>query len=299
MRRATWESSAGALAALLNGAANTQLAMYDLFTITTPAGLTLRYTSAETSLTVNGVTYTAGPIIRRSRTRLTVGIEVDTLDLNIAADASVTVNGVPIIQFIAGNGLNGARVLLERAFSPGPGQAITGTLPLFSGRVSDTPAITRAEARVTVKSDSEILNVKLPRNIYQAPCLNTLFDSACGLVRASWTASGTAQSATDAQRLYFTHALAAAAGMYDLGVCTFTSGGNAGVSRTVRSYQTVAGSGVNRITLMSPLPVAVANGDAFTIYAGCDKKQSTCSGKFSNLARFRGTPYIPTAESIV
>jgi hypothetical protein len=42
----------------------------------------------------------------------------------------------------------------------------------------------------------------------------------------------------------------------------------------------------------------VASGATFTVRAGCDKTQGTCTTKFSNLARFRGMPYIPVAETV-
>lgn len=299
MRRAKWESSGGALAALLNGGGNRQLVMADLYTITTPGGLTLRYTNAQRAVTVNGTTWSTGPIVTRSRTRLSVGLEVDTLDLQLAADASVTVGGLPLLQFIARRGFDDARLVLDRSFAPDVGAAVTGTLELFAGRITAPRNITRIECRLSVNSDTELLDVKVPRNVYQPPCMNTLYDAACGVSRAAHTASSTAQSATNATRIYFTHNLAAAAGTYDLGVVEFTSGANAGIARTVRSYETVVGSGVNRITLMSPLPAAVAIGDAYTIRKGCDRQQSTCNSKFSNLARFRGTPYVPTPESIL
>ncbi len=298
MRRPSWESSPGALTALLNGAQNSQLVMADLYTITTFGGLVLRYSGKPYPVTVNGVTWALGPLLSRSRTRLKVGIEVDTLDVTLNADPSVLVNGVPIIQFIARRGLDDARLLLERAFMPGPGEAVTGTLALFEGRISQARDVSRLEARLAVKSDLEVLDIKVPRNVYQPPCMNTVYDPACGLSRAANTVTGTAASGTDASRVYFAHSLAAAAGAYDLGVVTFTTGANAGISRTVRAYQTIAGSGANRITVMSPWPSAVAVGDAYTITKGCARTQAACSA-FSNLSRFRGTPYVPTPESLL
>lgn len=299
MRRPSWESSTGALASLLNGSGNRQLYMVDVYTITTAGGLTLRYTNAQLPVTVNGNTYTTGPLIRRGRTRLYVGVEVDTLDLSLSASSAVTVSGTPLLQFVARRGFDDARLTLERVFAPSPTDAFVGMLPLFTGRIAIVSNVTRSECRLTVNSDTELLDVKVPRNVYQPPCMNTLYDSACGIVRASHTTTSTAQSVTDASRTYFTHNLGAAAATYDLGVVTFTSGANAGISRTVRKYETVAGTGVNRITLMGPLPAAVAIGDAYSISKGCDRQQSTCNTKFSNLARFRGTPYVPTPESIL
>ena len=292
MRRASYESSAGALAALLNGANNTQLAMVDLFTFTTPGGLTLRYTGADQSITINGITWSAGPLIQRSRTKLSVGIEVDTLDITLNADTSVTVSGTPIMQFLAKGGFDGARLMLERAFAAAPGSAIVGLLPLFSGRVSSIGGLTRLEARLTITSDAELLDVKLPRNIYQAACLNTLYDSSCGLARASFTSTATCNDSAATRSQFTVAGLAQAAGFFDLGVVTFTSGANNGISRTVRTYTT------GLVKTIAPFPAAPANGDTFTVSAGCDKLQSSCSAKFSNIARFRGTPYIPTPESV-
>jgi uncharacterized phage protein (TIGR02218 family) len=290
VRTAKWESGAGALAALLNGTANNQLVIEDLFTITTAGGLTLRYSNRPLP-PVAGITYTVGPQISRTRTRMTVGIEVDELQIMLEADSSILVSGTPLMQFIARGGLDNARLVLDRGYAPAPGSAIVGTLEAFSGRISPE-SVTGLTAKLKVRSDAELLTMAVPRNVYQAGCLNTLYDAACGVNRATFTAGGSATSATDTTRRIFSHALAAAAGTYDLGVVTFTSGPNTGISRTVRTH---TGS---QLTLMSPVPTAVAPGDSFSIVAGCDKRQTTCTTRFSNLARFRGMPFIPTPESI-
>ncbi|MCU0624551.1 MAG: phage BR0599 family protein, partial [Gemmatimonadaceae bacterium] len=81
---------------------------------------------------------------------------------------------------------------------------------------------------------------------------------------------------------------------FDLGIVRFTSGALSGVSRVVRSH--VQSGGVLR--LVAPLPAAPAPGDGIAVTPGCDKRQATCSSKFSNLARFRGYPYIPVPETL-
>jgi len=50
------------------------------------------------------------------------------------------------------------------------------------------------------------------------------------------------------------------------------------------------------LTLSRPLLNIPIAGDTYTLYAGCDKLQATCSGKFNNLVHFRGFPYIPASE---
>lgn len=456
MRSPSWESSAGALATFLNS--TTQCFMADLFTITLSGGAVLRYTSCDVPVTVNGNTFAVGPVIKRGKTKLTVGISVDTLELSLSADSTVTVNSVPLLQFIASGGLDGAAVLLERAFAATPPNAAPrrnlltntdalsswstyvegtgavsfdvvpdaiygnvlrvtktagatsdrvgknfgmsglggssfiassyarvnvagtsayafyvdaqkspsglvtsavvasgaigafqrysgvgsgllagggnfyfllsgpvgssvdyampqienaaaltdyqpvgatynaatpwiGTVGLFSGRVGPSKS-SRYEAALTVNSDSELLNVMVPRNVYQPGCSNTLFDAACGLVKASFASSATASSATDATQRIFSSGLSQASGYFSQGWAVGVIGPNAGVGRTIKDFT----GGV--ITTIQPWPSPVAAGNTFTVYPGCDKSQATCSAKFSNLAKFRGQPYVPAPETI-
>jgi uncharacterized phage protein (TIGR02218 family) len=130
--------------------------------------------------------------------------------------------------------------------------------------------------------------------LYQAGCINTLFDTSCGLNAAAFATSGTVAMASAASG--FSTTLAQATGYFDLGVVTFTNGTNSGLSRTVKAY---AKGAPGTVSLTSPFPVVPAPGDAFTITAGCDKQQSTCSGKFGNLINFRGFPYVPENSTAV
>lgn len=291
MRAPSWESSVGALSAFFNS--SVQCFMADLYTFTLAGGGVLRYASADVGAIVNGVSFPLGPIITRGKTKLTVGISVDTLGLTIDANSAVQVNGAPILQFIAGGGLDGAVVLLERAFSASPGGAWVGKLGLFSGRVSDAQ-VSRYEAQVTVNSDSELLNVMVPRNVYQPGCSNTLFDGACGLSKATYAIATTATSASDATRTAFnTNSPASSSDYFAQGWAVCLTGANAGVGRTIKTYSIFG----NMVTIQ-PWPAAVTAGDTFTLYPGCDKQQATCNSKFANLVHFRGQPYVPAPETV-
>lgn len=290
MRQPSWETSSGALWTFLNS--TTQAYMADLFTLTLSGGTFIRYTSADVAVTVNGLTYAIGPVITRGNTKVSVGIAVDSLSMTMAADPTVTVNGVPLLKFIAGGGLDGARLSLDRVFSSGPGAAWVGMLPLFQGRVSDILA-SRYMASLTVNSDSELLNVMVPRNVYQPGCGNTLFDAACGLAKSSYAVTLTANGVSDAvQSTFGVVHLKSTADWFKLGFAIGLTGANAGISRTIKT------STDSSITTVQPWPAPVAVGDTFTGYTGCDKTQATCAAKFSNLARFRGHPYVPAPESI-
>jgi uncharacterized phage protein (TIGR02218 family) len=291
--------SPGALSAMLR--TNTNIASIDLYTVTLLGGAVLRWTSGDRPVTINGATWVLGPGLKRGATTSTIGVDVDTVDMKIAAGSAVTVNGVALMAFISRGGMDNARVAMSRAFYAPLAAAPTGMLPWFSGRVSEV-SVTRMGADLRLSSDMELLNVSLPREVWQPSCLNTLYDSACGISRASLKISKSASSATNAAKNSFQADLGAISvnpeARFDMGTVTFTSGANSGLSRTVKSSVTVSGL-VHQIVTLNPLPFAVAIGDTFDAYPGCDKTVGTCEASFSNVVRFRGMPYVPAPETVL
>lgn len=265
-------------------------AMADLYTITLIGGGVLRYTSADRAVSWGGNSFQLGPLIKRGRTRLQVGIQVDSLDMTLSAPDTVQVNSKPLMAFIASGGLDGARITLQRGFMASWASDPVGALFMFSGRVNDV-SMGRYEARISVQSDLELLDTKVPRNLYQPGCVNTLYDSACGVNRASLTVTSSVSGITSRSK-FTASALTQAAGYFELGVVGFTTGPNAGVSRTVRSFA----SGV--VETIAPFPFTPQVGNTFTIVPGCDKTVATCNGRFGNKLRFRGFPFIPKPETV-
>lgn len=310
MRVASWERSPGALAELLNS--KTDLGCIDLYTFTLPGGMVLRWTGHDQDVTVAGTTWTLGPGLTRSRMRLSVGIEVDSLDVTVYAlpadlddeERAMQINGMPLLAYIARGGLEHARLELQRAFLPESEMAqlnppIVGTLVWFTGRVATTKG-DRTQQVLSIKSDTEQLDVMVPAEVYQPGCSNTLYDAACGVSRDARTVNGVAGSASDATRTRFGHGLSQEAGYFDLGVVRFLAGPNTGIGRTVKRHTMSGGAGVaNEIAVLQPFPFPISPGDSFAIYPGCDKKQGTCSKKFNNVIRFRGKPYVPAAETVM
>lgn len=288
MRTPFWESSAGALAALLNSGAPLNKA--DAYIITLSNGTVLRWSGADVELTFGGNTYTLGPGITRSRVRFVVGVEVSTLDIKLLDILATTISGKALLPFIAGRGFYGANLRLLKVFWGIGDTGPVGALDWFTGRVTDCD-LDRYEARLSVKSGLELLDTMVPREVYQPGCLNTLYDSACGATRTLFT--GAATGSTDARRITFSHNISQPNGWFDRGTLTFTSGPNSGVSRTVRTH---VGSD---ITVLSPWPFAVASGHSFSVTRGCDKTLGTCTSKFNNRANFRGHPFVPVPETVL
>jgi uncharacterized phage protein (TIGR02218 family) len=282
-----------ALATLLDS--GVPLIVADLYTITLTGGQVLRWTDFDRALTLGALTWVLGPGITSSKLKLSAGVEVDTMTLTLTGDAGQTINGLPMMPFINGGGLDGATVQTWRAFAAAADGVWVGKLHRFTGRVSDIDRPNRLEASISVRSVFEMLNANMPGGVYQESCLNSLYSVACGQDRAALTVNGTVTTGTTTLRLQFTASgLTQAPGYFSLGGVRFGSGGNAGVLRSIRTHEA---GGV--ITLMQPLPVAAVVGDVFQIYPGCDNTQSTCTNKFNNVGRFRGQPYIPASETVL
>ena len=290
MRTPVWETSAGALAGLLNSGA--PLTKADVYDITLPNGTVLRWSGADVAITFGGNTYTLGPGISRSAVRFVVGVEVSSLEIKLLDILGTTISGKALLPYIVGRGFYGARVRLLKVFWGVGDTGPVGALDWFSGRVAESD-VDRYEARLSVKSDLELLSTMVPREVYQPGCLNTLFDGACGAVRASYTHTAAATGASDSRRITFAHNSGQPNGFFDRGTLTFTSGPNAGIARTVRNHTTTG------ITVLSPWPFAVASGHAFTVTVGCNKTLDECTSKFNNRLRFRGQPFIPVPETVL
>lgn len=265
------------------------------FEFAVPTLPTLYITSFDVPLTVGGNTYLTDLLISRGSVDQRAGVEAQSLDLEISQHtdgAPVMVAGLPFLQAVRLGYFDSCRVTYSKLFMATPGDVSAGAVPWFQGRVSDVDG-GQSKVQVTVESDLALLNIAMPRNVIQAGCTHRVFDAGCTLNPATWRVAG-AVTAVASDRTYVDSGLTQADDYFALGVLTFTSGALNGVGRTVKSSTNSSG----RVTFMQPLPVAPAVGDTFTVLPGCDKKQATCSGKFSNLAHFRGYPYVPTPETI-
>lgn len=270
-----------------------QFIMADLYTITTIQGIEYRFTNYDFDLTVGGKVFSSqGPIISREGISLSLGIEVDNLSITIGTKESTKFGEVPVTQAFHNGVLDGARFKLERIFMDAqtPTDTSAGTLVLFEGRIVE-PEFDRFEIKASVVSDVDGLKLQMPRNLYQPGCLNTLFDSACGLRSADFAVNTTIGANSTPNRILCD--LSQPQGWFTQGVVEFLEGVNIGIKRTVRLHETGA------LLLTLPLLEMPAIGEAIRVYPGCDKRLETCTNRFNNRARFRGSPYVPVPETSV
>lgn len=283
------KAMSGALTALFNS--SNAFAKADLYTWTFIDGTVLRVTDADVNLVSGGNTFlSCAPICERTKVTLTVGVQVDSVDITVKPSSANTVGGMAWPVAARMGYLDGANVLIETAYIQ-TWPTVVGSLHVFQGQVSDIYP-ERTAVKVTVKSALELLAQQFPHNVYQSVCSRTVYDAGCGATKASFTNTGTVVASPAPTLTSFKTGNTQAAGYFDMGVVTFLTGANAGLKRTVKAYD-----GAGGFTFALPLPVAPSAGDTISVFAGCDKTLATCRAKFNNAGKFRGFPWVPTPES--
>ena len=86
-------------------------------------------------------------------------------------------------------------------------------------------------------------------------------------------------------------------GWFSLGLLTWTSGANVGRQAEVLRHDLEGGLAMLHLAEEPVRPIA--EDDAFTIVAGCDKRIETCAARFSNAPNFRGFPHIPGTDAVL
>ncbi len=216
------------------------------------------------TFTYNGNTYLANSILVDGlKYKAAVGLEVDQQQITVAARSTDTITGgAPFLQALRDGAFDGCEIVRDRVFfSDRIGGTAIGAVTLFKGRLGTIDEIGRTSAKLTVNSDLVLLDIDMPRNVYQPTCLHTLYDSGCTLIKNAFGISGTVGAGSTASMINWTGANA----NFQQGTITFTSGVNAGVTATVGSA--VAGTS---LTLIYPLESVPSLGDGFTVYFGCD-----------------------------
>ena len=285
--------ASAALIALLNS--GEQFMMADLYTFTLVGGATvLRYSAAQTPIVANGYVFATGPKFERSKTKVVIGTQVDELDIKIYPETTDLVGTTPFLEAAWQGQFDGALLQLERAFmgagGGGYGDTSAGTVILFSGRISDIDC-SRTSIDMKCRSHLELLNIQMPRRLWQSSCTHSFGDAMCQFNRQSFALifpAGSGSTTTVIQGAPTTPT------PYTQGTIVGVTGGNAGYSRTISSF--VSGGSVTiKLAFLSP----VAVGDQFQLLPGCDRTLATCANVFNNAGHFGGCPYIPTPETAV
>src|SRR5271169_3375870 len=186
---ADMKAASPALIALLNS--STQFVMADLYTFTLVGGNVLRYSAAPTEIVANGFTFAVGPRFERSKTSTVIGTQVDELDIKVYPDTTDLMGTVPFLEAAWQGQLDGALLQLERAFMPSYGDTSPGTVVLFAGRISEIDC-SRTGIDMKCRSHLELLNIQMPRRLWQSSCTHVFGDPMCLFNRSSLALTFTA-----------------------------------------------------------------------------------------------------------
>jgi uncharacterized phage protein (TIGR02218 family) len=301
---------------------------FDLYTVTDFAGNVYRYTTADFDINCGtGTNY--GGLPQPSGLYSSSGVRVDQMDnktqahwkTGLDADQWVVVmmprltdlatgalypdkvGSLPFLQALQAGAWDAADVQVDRAYFATlptwpmpPGGAIPlGTITIFAGMVAEVDVAGPA-AVLTINDYRALASFNIPRNYYEGACRHMLFDAGCNfngnVSRAAFAVNATV-GAGSAQAQILAPGIATPGGSktYTLGTLQMTSGLNENFWAFIVKWD-----GEATLSLLVPLPFAVAPGDTFTAYPGCDKTETSCSA-FNNLLQFGGEPAIPVPET--
>jgi uncharacterized phage protein (TIGR02218 family) len=241
--------------------------------ITRKDGVVMGFTTHTANLVISSVTYLASTgSYSATAVRSTSDLSVDNLDVETILDAAAITES----DLLAGK-YDYATVEL---FLVNYEDLTQGTLVLRFGTLGEI-ATDGGKFRGELRGIAQRLQQVIGRT-YSKRCDADLYDTRCAVNPASFTVTGTVSSFSS-KSIFVGSSVPTRPG----GKLTWTSGLNVGLSMEIKS---ISGS---TITLFQAMPYAIANGDAFSAQAGCDKNLSTCKNVFNNVVNFQGFPHIP------
>lgn len=249
--------------------------------VTRKDGVVLGFTDHDLDLKFEGVTFRASSGMDASALQTATGLSVDNAQaVGALSDAAVTEHDIragkfdraEIQQWLVDWERPDLRVLLFRGWF--------GEIRRSDGRFE-----------VEMRGLTEALNVPVGRSLLKA-CDRVLGDTKCGLdlSRPEFSAEGEVVEGSGGARVVASGLRQFKADWFAGGKLVWLSGGNLGEVAAIKTDH-LAGSS-RRLDLWQQPYRGVALGERFRIFAGCDKRATTCRGKFNNFLNFRGFPHI-------
>lgn len=273
----------------------------DLYKFALVSGQIIRLTSADINVTWEGETYLSKaradvPLIDRGDITFELGLTVDQFELTLSHSPSMRVAGMPWPMALRVGLFDAAEVDYVRAVGAFGSGVVAGIIPRFSGKVGPVDP-GRTTSTITIDSHAADLQVPVPRNVFQASCLNTVYDATCGLNRSSREVHVTVSSVSEDGMTIGISGATLVADKYLGGFARFT-----GLSVSNSNQQvTVWDNTTSSITLLYPFPDSLSIGETLALAPGCTKSMEACA-EFDVVHwrdRFRGQPHVPLPETVL
>lgn len=240
------------------------------------------FTDHDQDIVFNGVTYLAATGFTASKIATTAALNVDNLEVQGMLN-SATITDADLLAGIWDYAQITLTVVNYNDLTMGAMQLRQGWL----GNVKSGRQNFYAELRGMMQPLQQAIG-----RVFAPSCDATLGDTKCGIVLATYTVIGAVTTATSS-RVFTDSSRAEAAGYFEGGLITWTSGLNNTYQMEVKTFA----SGV--ITLQQGMANTVQVGDTYIMSAGCDKLLATCKTKFNNVVNFRGFPNVPGQDAMI
>jgi len=234
--------------------------MADLYKFTFVDGTVLNLTSFNQDVVFNSSRYMSlGPRLNRGNIKWTQGLEVSEVELKIAAGSKDLANAGLTYQAAAVAGMwDGGLVRIDRVYFSNPPTLGTDWLPdgtfsadlagrggvnLFVGRVAEID-VARLNITLKLHSLTELLNIQMPRTVFEPSCRWALYSDGCTVVKSNYQVSGAVLAGSSNMSIMLSDMLLPGTSTplpfnwLGLGSIQFTSGRLTGVSRTIRKHYT-------------------------------------------------------------
>ncbi len=250
--------------------------------VTRKDGTVFGFTDHDLDLTFEGVVFRASSGMDASALQTATGLSVDNAQaVGALSDAAVTEDDIRAGRFDQAE-VHQWLVDWER-----PDLRVL----LFRGRFGE---IRRSDGRfeVELRGLTEALNVPVGRSILKA-CDRVLGDTKCGvdLSDPRFSAEGEVLTGSGGARVVASGLGRFEADWFSGGKLVWVSGANRGEVAAIKTDHLAGAS--RRFDLWQEPYRSMVVGERFQVFAGCDKRASTCRVKFGNFLNFRGFPHIP------
>ena len=269
-------------ASLLTHIAGEVTSLATLWKVTRADALVFGFTDHDAAITYDGVTYEAATGYSASAIRTSAALNVDNMEVEgMLSSATITDE-----DLLAGLWDDADFVIMRVNYADlTQGHEVMRSGTLGNDKTGGQHFV--AELRGLAQRLQQVVG-----RIYKPACDADFGDAQCGITIATWTVTGSVTAVTS-QSAFTDSVRAEAADYFKFGLLTFTSGDNDGFAMEVKDFATGA------FVLQQAMPNPIQVGDAYSVYAGCDKLLASCKTKFNNVINFRGFPHVPGPDRYV
>lgn len=244
----------------------------ELYLFSTAGGETWAYTNGTKQQTRGSQVYAPAPISRNA-------VDTNPGEAPKMLEITLPENNALIAQFIPYLPVTPISVTVYRRHFTDPSNeyAVVFTGAAASVRFDNGAAV------LACRPVAASIQRKAPWQTYQSSCNWALYSLGCGLNRDDYKTTGVVTAITNFD-LLITAAGALPDGWFTTG---FVRRDSTGEVRWITAHVGAV------ITLQKDFQ-GLEGGEAVSVFAGCDRLETTCASKFNNKLRFLGWPDIPT-----